>query len=941
VRLYKLFLFPFLFTLLFCESAQASHIRAGDLVIERIDTGNPNALLYKITVNLYRDVAGVAAQPGEINFGDGTDPVTVAPEDLGLTPDGLTQKLRYVVEHSFQNNGDFKISYFERNRNGGIANISNSLEVPFYIESQIRVNPGFGLNATPILEIPPLDQACTGQKFTHNPGAFDEQGDSLAYELTVSRQGSGIPVPNYRFPDELSSAQEDGSTPDLFFIDSQTGTLTWNAPETAGEYNVAFFINEWRDGRNISKINRDMQITVRTCNNERPNIDPKDTCIVAGMILKGIIEATDKDDDAIILTQEKAIPSNFVTPNSSFTILENRAGFTSGEFKWESRCEDVREEPYQAVFKVKEKRTDGEVELSEFEVWRVKVVGPAPTGLDTSSVDQIARTISLKWDGYTCQDDAQVMQIWRRRGSFDFALDTCEPGIPDGSGYELIDEVDILQTNYFDNNKGAGLERGTRYCYRLVARFPEPKGGESLASFETCAFIESFAPYIMNVSVIKTNEKNATDGADSIVWTRPINVNRDSFPGDWSYDLVRYEGANGTGEETIVVQDKGENDTTFIDTVTPLDTRNSSYSYRVRFYHTPNTGPNANIKTFIDESQFASTVRLEPNSRTESIALNWSADVPWSNKETSFPLHYIYREFPLNSDVFELIDSVNVIQNGFSYVDDGSFMNQPLIKDTVYCYYVSTVGAYPPDLKLRDSLVNKSQKACVALLDTIKPCPLILDIDHVDCFNIQVIVGSIRVDCEAIEYPNILSWESAGGDNCEDEDIQGYKVYYSPVQTARENFILIAQVGKDSTSFTDDRLTGTKAGCYYVEVFDENEKNSNFSNIFCIENCPFYELPNSFSPNGDGRNDTFTPFNCPRFIKQVEFEVRSRWGDVVHTSNDDIYLNWDGTNKQGSDLPSGVYYYSAKVTYTTISGEEAVFSNLKGVIHLLRGKKND
>ncbi len=928
MRLYKFLFFTFLFALSFCKSAQASHIRAGDLIVERIDTGNPSSRLYRITVTLYRDVAGVAAQPGEINFGDGSDPVIVSPVSLGLTDDGQTEVLEYVVEHSFPVFTNYRVSYFERNRNGGIINMSNSLEVPFFIESQVTLSPDLGLNSTPEFEIPPLDQACTGQKFTHNPGAFDEQGDSLSYELTISRQGNGLVVPNYRFPDEFSTKQENDSVPDLFLID-EFGTLTWNAPEIAGEYNVAFFVNEWRNGRIIGKVNRDMQITVDVCNNERPNIDPKDTCIVAGMNLKGIIEATDADGDFINLTQEKAIPNNSATPRSTLTITESRAGFTSGEFEWQSRCEDVREQPYQAVFKAKEDRTDGLVELSELEVWRVKVVGPAPTGLTALTPDQVNRTIDLTWDPYSCPN-ADIMQIWRRRGSFDFALDTCEPGIPEGSGYELIDERPITETTYFDNNDGAGLERGTRYCYRLVAKFPLPSGGESLASFEVCEFIKSTAPYIMNVSVEETDD---TDGEVRIVWTQPVNVSKDSFPEPWSYDLVRYEGANGTGTRTVLAQNRPQLDTTFLDEISPLNTEELSYSYRVLFYA-------GNPRVLIDSSQFASTVRLTPTSRASSIALDWSADVPWGNREAEFPYHYIFREFPTSSGTFELIDSVNVIANGFTYIDNGTFMGQPLIEDTVYRYYVSTVGGYSLDF-LRDSLVNKSQIVRVPLLDINPPCDLILTVTGCgDGEYNQILQPDLTEDeCNNRTFSNELSWRSVEGEGCDDTDIRKYQLYYSP--TKNGIFDIIEERQDQNFLSYSHELAGTQAGCYFVRVFDEVESRFGESDTVCVENCPFYELPNSFSPNGDGDNDTFTPFKCPTFIKRVEFEVRSRWGDLVHASDDDIYLNWDGTNEQGSDLPTGVYYYAAKVIYNTTSGEEAVFSNLKGVIHLLRGKKND
>ena len=191
--------------------------------------------------------------------------------------------------------------------------------------------------------------------------------------------------------------------------------------------------------------------------------------------------------------------------------------------------------------------------------------------------------------------------------------------------------------------------------------------------------------------------------------------------------------------------------------------------------------------------------------------------------------------------------------------------------------------------------------------------------------------------CLNLPYTNDISWSSIPGANCDDSDIESYKLYYSPTING-EYRVLEERHDKAFTSFSHN-LTDTISGCYFVEVFDENETNKGISDTVCVESCPYYELPNSFSPNGDNINDTFVPFRCPRFIKRVEFEVRSRWGDVVYTSNDDIYLNWDGKNTQASDLPTGVYYYSAKVIINTTSGEEATFSNLKGTIHLLRDKK--
>ena len=84
------------------------------------------------------------------------------------------------------------------------------------------------------------------------------------------------------------------------------------------------------------------------------------------------------------------------------------------------------------------------------------------------------------------------MQIWRKVDGTTFEPDNCETGMPDNLGYELIQTVPIKNattgpvTTYTDNNNGNGLAPGAKYCYRLVAIFPLPRGGESYVSRDTC-----------------------------------------------------------------------------------------------------------------------------------------------------------------------------------------------------------------------------------------------------------------------------------------------------------------------------------------------------------------------------------------------------------------------------------------------------------------------
>ncbi len=156
------------------------------------------------------------------------------------------------------------------------------------------------------MTIPPVDNGAVNVRYIHNPGAFDPDGDSLSYRLETPKQAFQRNVNNYRDPDvpEFSTSQESGATPALFGIDPVFGDLIWDAPGTAGQFNVAFKIIEWRkiDGvfKEIGYVIRDMQIIIENSNNRRPElILPPDLCVEAGTLIEEIIQGSDPDGDPI------------------------------------------------------------------------------------------------------------------------------------------------------------------------------------------------------------------------------------------------------------------------------------------------------------------------------------------------------------------------------------------------------------------------------------------------------------------------------------------------------------------------------------------------------------------------------------------------------------------------------------------------------------------
>jgi hypothetical protein len=129
-----------------------------------------------------------------------------------------------------------------------------------------------------VLLLPPIDNGCVGLPYLHNAGAYDPNGDSLAYKLVSCKGAGGLDILGYKLPSEV-----DSQNPGSFTINPLTGDILWENPTIQGEYNFAFIIEEYRYGVRIGYVTRDMQVNITSCNNTPPVIEvTADTCVIAG-----------------------------------------------------------------------------------------------------------------------------------------------------------------------------------------------------------------------------------------------------------------------------------------------------------------------------------------------------------------------------------------------------------------------------------------------------------------------------------------------------------------------------------------------------------------------------------------------------------------------------------------------------------------------------------
>jgi gliding motility-associated-like protein len=90
------------------------------------------------------------------------------------------------------------------------------------------------------------------------------------------------------------------------------------------------------------------------------------------------------------------------------------------------------------------------------------------------------------------------------------------------------------------------------------------------------------------------------------------------------------------------------------------------------------------------------------------------------------------------------------------------------------------------------------------------------------------------------------------------------------------------------------------------------------------------EIPNVFTPNGDGANDIFRLRASS--LQEVYIVVYDRWGTKVYeVTSDTGNFAWDGKNQFGKDCSDGTYFYIIKAT-----GKDGQPYDLKGNVSLFR-----
>ncbi len=154
-----------------------------------------------------------------------------------------------------------------------------------------------------------------------------------------------------------------------------------------------------------------------------------------------------------------------------------------------------------------------------------------------------------------------------------------------------------------------------------------------------------------------------------------------------------------------------------------------------------------------------------------------------------------------------------------------------------------------------------------------------------------------------------------------------YCINDGPTLNTLSNNILEYDISEDNIIWYDAEIGGNVLSenttlsntTYYAALYDATTGCGSSVRLEVtpdVTACGRLDLPDGFSPNGDGRNDTYEMDNMDIIYPNFEIEIFNRNGNVVYKGNANT-PRFDGTSNQArligkGDLPVGVYFYIFK-----------------------------
>ncbi|HYV94240.1 MAG TPA: PKD domain-containing protein [Chitinophagales bacterium] len=353
--------------LLASSNCYATHAAGMDLIYTCL--GNNS---YHFVCTFYRDCHGINAPDSVIldisstcGFNDsyimdmsfsteGSDTISylaglcpsASSECVGGTSPGYEQYIYEITVTLNQSCADYTCGVGVPNRNAAISNLNNPENYQLYVECHLDNTNGL-CNNSPVFTNIPLAYGCIDQYWTYNHGAYDPDGDSLAYTLVHPLGGPGQNIP-YAFGFGYSPTYPFSTTTGTFDFSPVTGQMGATASSLQIVV-ISVVVTEFRNGVEIGSSQRDLQVVFQECTDNVPSIpfgifgvyggtaiDSSKVTVCPGNLLQFSIVGSDFDAGQVL-----TFTSNLaqVIPAATFTTIGTNP--ILGSFTWQTTPGDT------------------------------------------------------------------------------------------------------------------------------------------------------------------------------------------------------------------------------------------------------------------------------------------------------------------------------------------------------------------------------------------------------------------------------------------------------------------------------------------------------------------------------------------------------------------------------------------------------------------------
>jgi len=232
---------------------------------------------------------------------------------------------------------------------------------------------------------------------------------------------------------------------------------------------------------------------------------------------------------------------------------------------------------------------------------------------------------------------------------------------------------------------------------------------------------------------------------------------------------------------------------------------------------------------------------------------------------------------------------------------------------------------------------NPSGPIKTATLAANNPTPFVLVQKPGDY---RIVLTNEKNGCTSISFGKVVLGElNAAFNSDKDKGFAPLSVTFYNNSASSLSSLSITSIWSFGNSYTATSTSSllslstiyNQPGTYTVSLFtSKGECIDSTYKIITVEMPSKLEVPNVFTPNGDGANDVF--FVRMANLSLLKASIYDRWGNLVYElETNSGNIEWDGKNQAGQDVAAGTYFY-----IITATGKDEKSYDTKGTLNLYR-----